>query len=83
MSLLVGSLIVYLSNPLFYIYIIYFYLLFYLLRAAPMAHAGSQARGPIGAATTSLHHSQSNAGSEPLLQLTPQLMAMLDLQPIE
>ena len=39
---------------------IYFYLLFCLLRATPAAHGGSQARGPIGAAVASLHHSHSN-----------------------
>ena len=32
-------------------------------RAAPVAYAGSQVRGPIGAVAASLHHSRSNAGS--------------------
>ena len=33
-------------------------------RAAPMAYGGPQARGQIGAAAASLHHSHSNEGSE-------------------
>ena len=44
-----------------------------------MAYGGSQARGLIGAMAAGLHHSQSNAGSEPSLQPKPQLMATLDL----
>ena len=36
----------------------------FFLRAAPMAYRGSQARGPIGATATGLHHSQSNARSK-------------------
>ena len=47
-------------------------------RAAPMAYGGSQARGLIGAVATSRCHSHSNVGSEPCLQPTPQLTAMLD-----
>ena len=46
--------------------------------AAPAAYGGSQARGRIGAAATSLRQSHSNAGSEPHLQPTPQLMATPD-----
>ena len=53
-----------------------FFLIF--LRAAPMAYRGSQVRGPTGAVATGLHHSRSNAGSEPCLRPTPQLMAMMD-----
>ena len=49
-----------------------------LFRIAPMAYGGSQARGLIGAAAAGLHHSHSNAGSEPRLPPTPQLTAMLD-----
>ena len=51
---------------------------FVLFRATPMAYASSQARGPTGAAVAGLCHSHSNAGSEPHLQPTPQLMAMPD-----
>ena len=46
--------------------------------AAPAAHGGSQARGRIGTVAAGLHHSHSNAGSEPRLQPTPRLMARLD-----
>ena len=46
--------------------------------AAPAAYGGSQARGPIGAVAAGLHHSHSNAESEPHLQPTPQLMATPD-----
>ena len=47
-------------------------------RAAPEAHGGSEARGPIGAAAAGLRQSHSNAGSELRLQPTPQLMAKPD-----
>ena len=50
----------------------------FFLRAAPMTYGGSQARGQIRAVAASLHHSRSNARSEPPLQPTPQLTAMLD-----
>ena len=49
-----------------------------LFRAAPVAYGGSQARGQIGAIAAGLHHSHSNAGSQPCLRPTPQLMATLD-----
>ena len=49
-----------------------------LFRITPMAYAGSQARGPIGAAVTSLYHRHSNAGSEQCLRPTPQLTATPD-----
>ena len=48
-----------------------------------MACGSSQARGQIGAATPSLHHSHSKVGFQPNLQSTPQVMAMLDPQPTE
>ena len=38
-----------------------------LFRAASAAYGGSQARGLMGAVASSLHHSHSNAGSEPCL----------------
>ena len=38
----------------------FFFCLFAFSRAAPMAQGGSQARGPIGAIATGLHHSHSN-----------------------
>ena len=43
-----------------------------------VAYGGSQARGQIIAIAASLHHSHNNSRSEPHLQPTPQLMAMLD-----
>ena len=52
--------------------------LFLLFRAAPVAYGSSQARGRIGATAAGLHHSHSNAGSEPRLLPTPQFMTMLD-----
>ena len=52
---------------------------FLLFRALPVAYGSSQARGRIGAVAVSLHHSHSNARSEPRLQPTPQLTAMPDL----
>ena len=58
---------------------IYLYI-FGLLRASPAAYGGSQTKGRIGAAAAGLRQSHShNAGSEPRLQLTPQLTATLDL----
>ena len=42
-----------------------------LFRAALEAHGNSQARGQIGATAAGLHHSHSNAGSKPCLQLKP------------
>ena len=51
---------------------------FCLLRAAPAAYGGSQARGRIGAVATGLRQSHSNVASEPRLRPIPQLTAMLD-----
>ena len=50
-----------------------FCFIFLPFRAVPAAYGGSQARGWIGAAAASLHHSNSNARSEPSLQAIPQL----------
>ena len=46
--------------------------------ADPSAYGSSQARGQIGAIGAGLSQSHSNAGSEPRLQPTPQLMATPD-----
>ena len=54
------------------------FVFFAIFWAAFMAYGGSQARGPIGAVATDLHHSHSNAGSESRLQPTPQLTATPD-----
>ena len=51
--------------------------------ATSMAYGRSQARGRVRAAAASQHHSHSNAGSEPCLWPTPQLMAVPDPQPTE
>ena len=64
-------------------FIIFFKLLllffvFCLFRAAPMAYAGSQARGLIGAIAAGLHQSLSNSGSEPCLPPALQLTATPD-----
>ena len=55
-----------------------FCFVFVFSRAAPVAYGGSQGRGLTGAVAASPCHSHSNAGSEPHLQLIPQLMATLD-----
>ena len=49
------------------LYLIFFFWGGGLFRAAPAAYGGSPARGPIGAIAANLHHSQSNAGTEPHL----------------
>ena len=65
---------------MFYIYIyISMFFVFCLSRAAPAAYGESQARGLIGAVATRLHHSHSNAGSEPRLRPTPQLIVTPDV----
>ena len=56
----------------------FFFPVFGLFRAEPMAHGGSQARGLIGAVASGLCQSHSNAGSKPNLRPTPQLVEMLD-----
>ena len=66
-------------KKIFKLFIYLFFGLFFVFsRAEPMAHGGSQAKGPIGAVDARLHHSHSNAGSEPHPQPTPQLTATLD-----
>ena len=46
---------------------IFIFLIFYLFGATFAAHGGSQARGQIGAVAAGLHHSHSNARTEPCL----------------
>ena len=45
----------------------FFFLFFFLVfgRASPAAYGGSQARNPVRAVAAGLHHSHSNARSEP------------------
>ena len=57
---------------------VFIYLFILLFRAIPAAYGGSHARGLIGAVTTGLCQRHSNAGFEPRLRTTPQLMATLD-----
>ena len=59
------------------------YMLFFFFKATPAAYGSSRARSQIGAAAASVHHSHGNTGSERHLWTTPQLAAMLDLQPTE
>ena len=49
-----------------------FFFFFLLFRIIPVAYGSSQARGWIGATAACLHHSHSNARSEPCLQPAPQ-----------
>ena len=58
--------------------LLFFFLIFFIFRAAPVAYESSQARGHIVAITAGLHHSHSHSRSEPHLQPTLQLMATLD-----
>ena len=59
-------------------FLFFFFFFFVFSRAAPAAYGGSQARGQIGAVAAGICQSHSNTGSEPYLQPTPQLRAMLD-----
>ena len=52
--------------------------IFVLFRDIPVAYENSQARGLTRAVAASLCHSHSNASSEPCLQPTPHLRAVLD-----
>ena len=54
-----------------------FFFLF-LFMAAPVPYRSSQARGQIRAVAAGLHHSHSNASSEPHLQPRLQLVATPD-----
>ena len=58
--------------------LLFFFCLFAISWAAPAAYGGSQARDLIGTVATGLRQSHSNARSEPHLQPTPELTAMLD-----
>ena len=56
-------------------FLVFFF--FFIFMAAPAAYGSSQARGQIGAAAASLHHSHSNARTQPCLRPIPQLMAAM------
>ena len=62
----------------FALFIYLFIYLAFFFRATPAAYGSYQAMGQIGTAAAGLHHSHSNAGSEPHLQPTPQLTATPD-----
>ena len=67
------------AKPIFiFLFYFIFFCLFAISRAAPEAYGGSQARGLMGVVAAGLHQSHSNAGSEPSLLPTPQLVATLD-----
>ena len=59
----------------FVLFLFLFFFCFCFFIATPVAYGVSQARGLIGATAAGLHQSHRNAGSEPHLQPTPQLMA--------
>ena len=61
-----------------YYYYYYYYYYYLLFSATPMAYGDFQARGRFRAVAAGLGHSHSNTGSEPHLQITPQLTSMLD-----
>ena len=56
-------------------------LVFSLHKAASVAYGSSQAKGRTGTVAAGLHHSHSNARSQPPVQPTPHLMAELDPRP--
>ena len=64
---------------LFFLSLFFFFFCFFW--AMPMAYGSFHARGWIWAAAASLHHSQSNVGSESCLQPTPQIMATTTKNP--
>ena len=77
--LLLSKCLLYLqSNRLAKHPVFFFFFFFLSFRAAHAAYGGSQARGPIRAIASGLHHSHSNVGSELRLRPTPQLTAMPD-----
>ena len=62
---ILNSFQIFLLIALFY-FIIYLFV-FCVFTATPMAYGGSQTRGRIGDIAADLHHSLSNAGTEPHL----------------
>ena len=53
----------------------YHFIYFFIFKATPATFGSSLGRGQIRATAAGLHHSHSNARSEPRLKLTPQLKA--------
>ena len=52
--------------------------MYFFFRPACAAYGSFQGRGQIGFVAAGLYHSHSNVGSEPPLQLTPQVTATQD-----
>ena len=71
----------YLSYNDFY-FIYYYYYFVFLSFLGPLPRHVEVPR-QMGAVAAGLHESHSNVGSEPCLQPTPQITAMLDPQPTE
>ena len=57
-------------------YVCMYVCMYCFFRAMATAYKSIQARSPIGATAAGLHHSNSNAGSEPCLQPISQLTAV-------
>ena len=55
------------ESTCYFVVVVLQLLLLFLYRDTPVAYGGSQARGRIGAAAASLHHSHHYAESEPRL----------------
>ena len=71
------------ENKLFALFLLkipffFFFCLLVFLGPHPRHMEVPRLRGLIGAVAASLHHSHSNAGSEPCLKPTPQLAATPD-----
>ena len=65
-------------GPSPHVSLFFLFLFLFLFRATPMAYGSSQDRGLIRGIVAGLRHNHSNTGSEPCLQLTPQLSTMPD-----
>ena len=61
---------------LFYFILLFYFTVFRLFRAVPVAYGGSQDRGLIGVTAAGVCHSHSHTSYEPHLQPTPHLKAM-------
>ena len=66
-----------------FFFFFFFFFVFCPFRDAPEAYGGFKAMGLIGAVATGLRQSHSNARSEPRLQPSPRLTAVLDPEPAE
>ena len=68
---------IYTHNP-YHLSFFFFFCIFAISKAAPAAYGRSQAKHRIRAVVAGLCQSQSNTGSKPHLQPTPQLTATPD-----